>query len=95
MRGHDEERLFQFALLAAGSDLFFLHGFEEGGLRFWRGAVDFIGKDDLREDRAMDEGECPMSRSIFHDHVGANDVRGHQVGGELDAGEFEVQSLGE
>ena len=31
----------------------------------------------------------------FHHHVGAEDVGGHQVGGELDAREVEVERLGQ
>ena len=52
LRGHHEERLFELADLAAGGDAFFLHRFEHGGLRLGRGAVDFVGEDELREDRA-------------------------------------------
>jgi hypothetical protein len=30
----------------------FFHGFEQRALRLWRGAVDLVGENQLREDRA-------------------------------------------
>ena len=57
LRGQDEERFDEFADFAAGGDLFFLHGFEHGGLRLGRGAIDFVGENQVREDRAALELE--------------------------------------
>jgi len=37
---------------AVDGDLRFVHGFEKGGLRARRGAVDFVGEDHVGEDRA-------------------------------------------
>ncbi len=39
--------------------------------------------------------ELPVAFGALDDHVGAEDVGGHQVGGELDARELEVERLGE
>ena len=47
----------EFADFAAGGDLLFLHGFEHGGLGLGRGAIDFVGEDQVREDRAALELE--------------------------------------
>ena len=69
----------------------FLHGFEQGGLGFrWR-AVDLVGEDEVREERAFDEGEVATAILAFLDDFAAGDVGGHQVGGELHALEGEVQ----
>ena len=61
-----------------------------------RRAVDFVGQQDVRENRARDEGPgAPAGGGILFDDVGAGDVGRHQVGRELDAAEFEAQGLGE
>ncbi len=41
------------------------------------------------------ELEVPPAVGRLHDHVRAQDVGRHQVGRELDAGEFEIQRLGQ
>ena len=42
------------------------------------------------------EAEDPLSRDlVLLDHLGARDVGGHEVGGELDAVEPEVQRVGQ
>ena len=95
MRGHDEEGFAEFAEFAAGGDLFFLHGFEHGGLGFGRGTIDFVGEDQVREDRAVLELEGAFARVGFHDEVRAEDVGGHEVGRELDTIERHVEHLAE
>ncbi len=91
LRGQDEERFDQLADFAAGGDAFFLHRFEHGGLGLGRGAVDFVGENRVRENRAALELEFAPAGGGFHDDVGAEDVGGHQVGRELDAVEGKVQ----
>ena len=74
----------------------FLHGLEQRGLRLRRCAVDFVGKQDVAEDRALDE--CPLAMAgfdVFFDDVGAGDVGGHEVGRELDAPELEAERVGD
>jgi len=68
--------------LAVDGDLALLHGLEQGGLRLGRGAIDFIREEECGEDRALDEGELV---ALEVEDVCAGDVRGHQVGRELDA----------
>ena len=76
--------------------MLFLHRLEQRGLRFRRRAVDFIREQHLREDGAFLENELSLSgRGVFLDDVGAGDVRGHEVGRELDAAEAHVQRLRE
>ena len=81
--------------IAAHRDLPFLHGFQERGLRLGGSSVHFVGEDDIREDRPAQKLELPDARRlVFLDHLGAGDVRGHQVGSELDAVVAQVQSVG-
>ena len=60
-----------------------LHRFEERRLRFRRRPVDFVGEDDLREDRPGHEPESAVSVGLV-EHLGAGDVGGHEVWRELD-----------
>ncbi len=92
LRGEDEEWLGQGVAGAARGDLVFLHGFEQGGLGFGRRAVDFVGEDDVGEDRAGDKGEAPAGIGILED-FGAGDIGGHEVRCELDALEIEREDL--
>ena len=49
--------------LAADGDLLLLHRFEQRGLRLRRRAVDFVGQDDVGEDRPRQEPELARARS--------------------------------
>ena len=72
-----------------------LHGLKQGGLRLGRSAVDFVGEDDVAEDRPFDE--CPLAMAggqVLFDDVGSRDVGRHQVGRELDAAELQAQRIG-
>ena len=70
----------------------FLHGFEQGGLHLGGGAVDFVGEEQVREDRALLRHEGAFLRIVDHrtDHVG-----GQEIGRERDALELESDRLGE
>ena len=92
LRGEDEERLFQRVPNAGGGDLVFLHRFEQRGLRLGRRAVDFVGENHVGEDRAAHEDHAPLAAGVL-ENLRAGDVRGHEVGRELDALEFEVENL--
>jgi hypothetical protein len=74
-----------------------LHRLEQGGLGLGRRAVDLVGEDDLSEDRARLELElaldAPALSFRLDDDGRARDVGGHEVGGELDAAEVEVDGL--
>ena len=56
-----------------------------------RGAVDFVGHQQLREHRAGDEAEAALAARAFLQHLGAEDVGRHQVGRELDAPAVEAE----
>ena len=70
-----------------------LHGFEQGRLRLRRRSVDFVGEDNLREQRARLEAEDALAGFVFVDDIGAHDVRRHQIGRELDAVEVQIEHL--
>ena len=91
LRRHDEEGLDEFPYFTARRDAMLLHGFEEGGLRFGRGTVDFVGKDEVSEDGAVLELKFAASAPCFHDDVGAENIGGHEVGSELNAVEREIE----
>ena len=73
-------------------DLRFVHRFEQRGLRFRRGAVDFVGDDDVGEDRAGLEFEFLRGgiEDADADHVARQHVRG-----ELNALERAVEGARE
>ncbi len=92
LRGEDEEGVREFVGVFADGDLAFLHGFEQGGLDFGGGAVDFVRENEIGEDGAEAGGEGAVFGVIDH---GANDIGGEEVGGELDALEFGLDGGGE
>ena len=96
LRGQHEERVGQLVPHAAHGDLPLLHRLEQRGLRLRGRAVDFVGQDHVAEQRAFEEAEIARARAaILLDHVGARDVGRHEVGGELDAAEGQVQRTAE
>ena len=84
LRGQHEERLFEVEGLVADGDLLFLHRFEQRALHLGRRAVDFVGQNEVGEDRAASGGELAGLRivNLRADHIG----RQH-VGRELQARE--------
>ena len=93
--GEDEEGRPQEVRYAADGDRRLLHRLEQGRLGLRRGAVDLVSKQEIREDRSGLEHEPPASGLVFAQDVGADDVGGHQVRCELDAGELDMESVGQ
>ena len=92
LRREDVERLFELIRAALDGDAVLLHRFEQRRLRLRRRAVDFVGEDDVGEDRPGREHHLPAAgRRVFLDDVGAGDVGRHQVGRELDARELQLE----
>ena len=73
--------------LAVDGDGPLLHRLEQRGLRFRRGAIDFIRQDEIGEYRTRSKRELLSAR----EQRDAGDVGGHQVRGELDAHEPHVE----
>jgi len=90
----DQEGLLQRVVLTRDRHLVFLHRLQERGLRLGGRAVDLVAQQDMPEDRPLDEPHPPLARPLFLvEDLGPGDVRGHQVGRELDAFEADVQDL--
>ena len=96
LRREHEERRLERERVAGGGDAVFLHGLEQRGLRLRRSAVDLIGEQHLGKDRPLDEAVFLFPAVLVHlQDVGAGDVRRHEIGGELDALELEIEHLGD
>ncbi len=95
LRGDGEERIGQFVRLASHRHFALLHGLQQRGLRFRRGAVDFVGQQDVGEDGSFHEAKRALAPLVFLQHVGAGDVGGHQVGRELNTLESDIEDLGQ
>lgn len=57
LRCDDHEGIGQRSRRAVDADLSFEHGFEQGALCAWFGAIDFVGEQDVCEDWAIEEVE--------------------------------------
>ena len=90
-----EERFGQLVRVASDGDFAFLHGLQKRGLSLGRSSIDFVGQQDVGEDRAFDKSELAFALRVFLEDVRTRDVGWHQVGGELDAFEIHVQDLGQ
>ena len=74
------------------SDLMLFHRFEQGSLRFGRGAVDLIGKDDLPDDGTRTKFELILLLVINGD---TRHITRQHVGGKLDTVENTIQGTGQ
>src|SRR5206468_10143008 len=61
----------------------------------WRGTVDLVREEDVGEDRPLLELEVLPAVRVLHDDVRADDVGGHQVRGELDPRERQLETFRE
>ena len=78
--------------LAADRHLALLHHLEQRGLDLRRGAVDLVGEQEVREHGAQLDVEAGP---VGAQHPRADEVRRHEVGGELDARELALDHLGQ
>ena len=94
LRGQHEEWRGQRMGSAGVADGAFLHRLKQRSLRLGRRTVEFVGEQQIGEDRAGLETEMAMARAVvFLQQLGAEDVAGHQVRRELHAAELQVQCL--
>src|SRR5579863_3872644 len=92
LRRNDQERLRQFVGMRVDRDLAFVHGLKQRGLRLRRGAVDFVGQQDVGENRSTLEFERLFRRGVDRD---AQNVGRQQVTGKLHALKSAVDGAGE
>ena len=78
--------------LAADGDLALLHRLEQRALHLGGRTVDLVGQDEVGEHRPERDLELAL---LLVEDPRADDVGGHQVGGELDALELAADRLGE
>ena len=91
LRGHHQERRFQFMRGGAAGDRALLHRFQQRGLRLRRGAVDLVGQHQVRENGpGLEAQRLAAAVVVLHNHA-AHDVGGHQIGRELDARILQMQ----
>ena len=77
-------------------DLVLLQGLQEGGLSLGRRAVDLVGEQEVGEHRPAHEFKgAAAGLRVLLEYLGARDVGGHEVRGELDALELQVQDARE
>src|SRR5580698_8362183 len=92
LRGQHQKRIGQRVRVIIHGDLRFVHRFQQRGLRLRRGAIDFVGHDDVRENRPGLEFEF-LRRGI--EDADADYVAGQQVGSELNALERAAEGTSE
>ena len=90
LRGKHEERFVELVGLVADGDLLFLHRFEQRALHLGRRAVDFVGENQIGEDRPFARAEAAGLRIV---NLRADDVGGQHVRRELQAREFDVHAI--
>ena len=88
----DGEEVVEDVGFAVDGDLALFHAFEQRGLGARGHAVDFVGEEELGEDRATVEGELT---GLEGKNAGAEDVGGHHVGRALDAAKVERKEAGQ
>jgi hypothetical protein len=92
LRGNDEKRLRKGMRFAVDGDLRFIHGFEQCGLRARRGAVDFVSKDHVGEERAWTKFKFTGIGLVDAD---ADYITWQKVGSELHTLKAAVKRFGE
>ena len=89
-RGDDKKQIRQIPPLALDAHLGFAHRFEQRRLRARRGAVDFVGEQNVREHRAFVKMKFLI---LLVENGNSENVRRQQIRRELDALEFRVNGL--
>ena len=91
LRGQNVKGSRQTARRPGRRDLPLLHRLQQCGLRAGAGAVDLVGHEKLRKDRALDEAELPAAVLRVLENLGAEDVGRNQIRRELHARGVEPQ----
>ena len=83
--GQHVKRAAKRAMLSGHGHLLFLHRLQQGRLGARARAVDFVGHQQLTEHRPFDKPEVAGAIGGGVQHLGADNVRRHQIRGELNA----------
>ena len=83
LRRKHEERLVELSRHAHNGNSVLLHRFEQRGLCFGSGSVDFVRKNYVAEYRTGLKAELRIARFVLDYYVGARYVRRHKVGRKL------------
>ena len=81
--------------LAADGDVLLLHRFQQRRLGFRRRPIDLIGEDNIGEHRTALKLKDFAPRSIVGEHIGAGDVRRHEIRRKLHPGKSQAQAFAE
>ena len=96
LRAEDKKRIGQGKRLSRHGHMVLLHRLKERRLRLRRRAVDLVGEDEVGKHRPLDKPQLALPRGfVFLEDLGAGDVGGHEIGGELDPVERHREELGE
>src|SRR5438105_15560648 len=87
LRGKDQERLFEQLRGAADRHLLLLHRLQQRRLQLSRRAIDFVGENDVGENRTFFYRKSSVRLIV---DLGADDVGRKQIWRELDATERSV-----
>ena len=79
--------------LTTGGHTAFLHDFEQRGLRFRGGAVDFIDEQQVLKHGAFFIAQGAVAFFIFANNVRAENVRWHQIGRALHSTRLKTHDL--
>ena len=94
LRSQHHKQCGQRVAVAGDGDLPFFHGFKQGRLHLGRGAVDFVGQDQVAKQRPGLKTDQVLAVHLVQ-HLGAGDVRWQQVRGELDTAHLRLQVPGQ
>ena len=92
LRGEDGEEVVERVRLAVNRHLALFHALQQRGLRARRHAVDLVGQQELREDRAAMKRELT---GLQREDAGAENIGGHHVRRALDAAKVEREESGQ
>ncbi len=95
LRRQHMERTRQVVAMAGDADMIFLHRLQQRRLRARRGAVDFVGHQQLGEHRPLDEAEGARLVLRLLQHFRAENIGRQQVGRELHAAGLQPEHAAE
>ena len=94
LRGQNKKGQIEIIGPSPSRDPVFLHGLQQGRLRFRWSAVDFVGQHNIGKDRTLQKPIVAMPcLLVFFQDIGARDVRWHEIRCKLDTVEAQVEHI--